>query len=199
MMSRVLILLIGLSALSFKSGPVAAQPAYASRQEQLEELARRRGDLGRAEARLATFEEKLAETETLLASCRIQLTATEAAAAERATVLYRLTRRGALVRYLLGSGSPIELLRRLAFLRTLSISALEERRQAGLRLAEAEGRRTSLIQSRAEAGQLIAELRDIVEELETELEAGHTATARSSSQPRPNAVHAQTHPTGLTF
>ncbi|MCU0664115.1 MAG: hypothetical protein MUC50_17530 [Myxococcota bacterium] len=169
-MHRSASILLFFSALLCAAFEANAQTAYASTGELKHELGRRQEDLARAEERLASLATELNQRQQNVAAARANLEKVQESAGKRAAVLYRLTRRGVLIRYLLGSSSPVELLRRLGFLRALSITSLEARRQAGLVTAQAEDRLTSATKAHAAAAQLITELKDTIFEIETELD-----------------------------
>jgi cell division protein FtsB len=147
-----------------------------------EELGRRQADLDRARERLDDLAAEISELESLVLSSKEKLGRAEDLAAQQAAVLYRLTNRGALVRYLLGSDSPVELLRRLGFLRALSLNALEVRRQAGLHLAQLEERLASTLEAQLQTQQLIGRLQDTIQEIASDIAkiAGPKATALRS-------------------
>lgn len=160
---------VALSLLLGAATEPSAQVPHDSTIELKEELGRRQADLDRAEKRLDDLATELSELERLVLSSKENLGRAEDLAAQQAAVLYRLTRRGALVRYLLGSDSPVELLRRLGFLRALSLNALEVRRQAGLHLAQLEERLASTLEAQLQTQQLIGRLQDTIQEIASDI------------------------------
>jgi hypothetical protein len=102
------------------------------------EIAARDQDIARTSARAAELALREAENAAAIDAARMEVLEIDRSLAERAGFLYRLGRRGAAFRYLLGAPSASAFLRRYATLRRLVVTLLEARRTAGVRLAAAE-------------------------------------------------------------
>lgn len=139
---------------------------YLSKSELEAEITRRQEDIARTDYRISAISSAEAKATAELAKAREAGAIIERQAITRARALYRISRNGGSLRYLLGARSPVELLRRLSELKRLLIEGLEERRQAGHRIASAERRVASLEEEKTAAFQMKDMLVDTLLELE---------------------------------
>jgi hypothetical protein len=158
--------------LAFSMALVASRAAaddltHVSDAELESELTARDQDIARTSARVLSLSEREAESVAAIGTARMEALEIDRALAERAAFLYRLGRRGAAFRYLVGAPSASAFLKRYATLRRLVISLLEARRSAGVRLAGAEA---ALEKTRAEL-QMARSMLDQLEEARLELTA----------------------------
>jgi chromosome segregation ATPase len=151
-------------------GPVATAEdlSFVSDGELAGELAARRADLERTRGRLRAVEADLEAAREDLDAARLAAGVIEAHLAARVALLYRLSRHGGALRWLLGSGSGAAPLRRIATLKRLVQDSLEQRRDAGLRLAQLEERIEAAARERGTASELELRLEAAREELEAE-------------------------------
>jgi hypothetical protein len=129
------------------------------------ELAARDQDIARTATRIQNLTEREAENTAAMDTARMETLEIDRALAERAAFLYRLGRRGAAFRYLVGAPSSSAFLKRYATLRRLVIVLLEARRNAGVRLAGVEA---ALEKTRAEL-QMAQSMMSQLEEARLEL------------------------------
>jgi hypothetical protein len=151
--------------------PAAAEDeGYISGEELEAEITNRREDIARTDYRIETI--VTAETAAMaeLNAARGDGVTVEKQAVARARVLYRLTRGGGSLRFLLGASSPVDLLKRLSDLKRLLVEGLEARRQAGHRIAVAERRVASLREDKDAAFKMKDMLVDALTDLEAEKE-----------------------------
>ncbi len=155
-------------ALLILTPSVKAEEGYISLDELEDEIARRREDIARTDYRISavTTEENSALTE--LGNARADGAVVEQQAIVRARVLYRISRNGGSLRYLLGADSPVNLLKRLSDLKRLLVHGLEARRQAGHRIVAAERRVSNLRDEKDAAFQMKGMLADALSDLEEE-------------------------------
>lgn len=169
------------AVLAFSMALVASRAAaddlyHVSDAELESELAARDQDIARTSERVRGLTEREAENAAAIDTARMEALEIDRALAERAAFLYRLGRRGAAFRYLVGAPSASAFLKRYATLRRLVIALLEERRAAGVRLAGAEA---ELEKTRAElqmAQSMLGQLEDARKELAAELERRYEKT-----------------------
>jgi cell division protein FtsB len=114
--------------------------SYVSDSELESEAARRDADIARTRDRIALLSRKEHATLERIEKRRAEIAQIEETVSERAKLFYRLSRHGGSLRHLLGSDSDsaITKLRRLFEMRHLLITGLEDRRDAGLNLTDAE-------------------------------------------------------------
>lgn len=138
---------VALAALALALPARAQEAGLASDEELRAELAAREADIARTGARAAALEAEASKDAAGVDRARMELLEADTSLARRAGFLYRLGRRGASFRYLLGAPSAAAFLKRYATLRRLVVGMLVARREAGERLAEAEA---ALSRSRSE-------------------------------------------------
>jgi hypothetical protein len=117
---------------------VADDLSHASDTELAAELTAREQDIARTAARIEVLAEREGGDAAAIDTARMEALEIDRDLSERAGFLYRLGRRGAAFRYLLGAPSASAFLRRYATLRRLVVALLEARRSAGARLAATE-------------------------------------------------------------
>ncbi|HUT77772.1 MAG TPA: hypothetical protein VM285_08810 [Polyangia bacterium] len=150
------------------AGAAAEDFSFVSDDELAGELAARQADLERTRARLRAIEAELDTAREELDSARRAAGEIEMHLAARASLLYRLSRHGGALRYLLGSGTGTAALQKIATLKRLVRGSLEQRRDAGLRLAELEERIEAAGAERMTASELELRFEAAREELEAE-------------------------------
>lgn len=164
------------------SVPIAAPLAadgltFVSAEELADEIAARDEDIDRTRRRIEALEESARRALEDIDRAARRLRGVERKLEDKVALLYRLSRHGHALRYLLGAGSPTELLQRLGTLRRLVLHSLEERRRAGMELAAAEGRLAAAKEGRRRAEEMLTRLRRARRELVAELQG------RSGSPP----------------
>jgi hypothetical protein len=147
----------------------AVDLSYASAAELTVELAARDLDITRTAARIDDLVAREARNASAIDAARTEVLESERALAERAGFLYRLSRRGAAFRYLLGAPTASAFLERYAMLRRLVVAQLEARRQAGARLAAAEGALADTRRQLQSARAMLSQLEEARAELAGEL------------------------------
>lgn len=141
---------------------------YVSAEELALEIDRRRMDIERTEERLA----RLSVREMELLSKK-QLSEREAEKIKQKVILrtrlfYRLSKSGGSLRYLLGSSSATQFLKRLALLRHLLQGTLEAQRQSHLHYAKITAEIEEVTVEKTSAVQILAELQSVLAELTLE-------------------------------
>ncbi len=154
-------------ALAFAGASRADDLTYVSDEELIEEVENRKADILRARARMTSLEGEEVCAREELENASANSKHTETLVAARARLLYRLSRNGGSLRYLLGSTSATQLVKRLDILKRLVRDGLLSQRQAGLRLADAENKLEEIRQSLRDAAALLT----ILEEAQGELVA----------------------------
>ena len=148
---------------------VADDFSHVSDSELAAELSARDQDVARTTARVQSLAEREGGDAAAIDAARMEALEIDRSLSERAGFLYRLGRRGAAFRYLVGAPSASVFLRRYATLRRLVVTLLEARRGAGARLAEAEAAlektRGELQMARAMLSQLEEARIELAEEL----------------------------------
>jgi hypothetical protein len=129
---------VALAVLGIAASARGQELAAVSDDELRAELGAREADIARTEARAAAMEAQAAADAAAADRARMVVLETDRTLAERAGFLYRLGRRGAAFRYLLGAPSAAAFLKRYATLKRLVVSLLVARRDAGARLTESE-------------------------------------------------------------
>ncbi|MFO8074460.1 MAG: hypothetical protein R6V85_21575 [Polyangia bacterium] len=160
------------------AAPLAADDlAFVSAEELEGEIAARDEDIDRTRRRIAALEGAARRAREEIDRAARRLREVERKLGDEAALLYRLSRHGHALRYLLGAGSPTELLERLGTLRRLVLHSLEERRRAGMKLAAAEERLAAAKDDRRRAEEMLDRLRRTRRDLLAELQR------RAGSQP----------------
>jgi hypothetical protein len=139
--------------------------SHVSDDDLAEELIARDGDIDRTTRRIAALELEELELAISLDDVHGQVRRIEQRLVHRVALLYRLSRHGAALRYLISAGSATELLKRLRTLRHLVIDGLEDRRSAGLRAVELEGRMRAVRSDRQRADEMLEQLEMARDEL----------------------------------
>jgi chromosome segregation ATPase len=147
---------------------VAEDLSFVSDEELDGEIAARQADLERTRARVQAIEADLDAAREELEGARRAAGEIESHLVARASLLYRLTRHGAALRFLLGPGSGTASLRRIGTLERLVRESLERRREIGLHLARTEERIETASEQLATARRLESGLEAAREELEAE-------------------------------
>ncbi len=155
---------------------------YTSEEELNEELESRQGDVTRTQERLDQLRDQASEADLALREAQRDGEVAEKLAVERARTLYKLSRQGGSVRYLAKATSAVDFLARLATLKRLMVDSLQARRQAGLRIAEAQKRLASLREEEDAARNMHRMLEEALAELERE-------KARRSGPGAPNLAY----------
>jgi hypothetical protein len=149
---------VGLALALAPVAVVADDLLYVSEEELSAEIEARTGDIDRTADRLAALELEEMELALALDDARTRMREIEQRLNRRVGVLYRLSRRGAALKYLLSAGSATELLKRLRTLKHLVYDGLDDRRRAGLRVAETEERLRSVSDDRRRALEMLEQL-----------------------------------------
>jgi len=142
--------------------------SHISDEELSEEIDARDGDIARTAKRIDTLELEELELAVSLDEARTQLEEIDRRLTRRVALLYRLTRHGAALRYLLSAGSATELLKRLKTLQRLVLEGLDDRRQAGVRAADVEERMRAVSLERRQADEMLEQLEAARDELRAE-------------------------------
>ncbi|MDD5308203.1 MAG: hypothetical protein PHU25_12850 [Deltaproteobacteria bacterium] len=160
--------LFALLALLALSTAGADDLSYVSDAELAGEVQSRSADIERTKTRIDDLQAEQDKSAAELAQIRSELERNEQMLISRTRVLYRLSQRGATVRYLLGAPSATVLLQRLHTLRRLVLSGLKAQRLAGMRLSETEAKIADLETERAAAGKILDGLTEAQNELVAE-------------------------------
>lgn len=158
-------LLVGVLGLLANGAASGSEFAHIADDELAIEIDSRASDIQRTAARLALIDHQLVEEREAVAEARIELAEIERQLDNRVALLYRLSQHGKALRYLLSAASATGFLKRVATLRTLVITSLEERRRVGLALTEAEARMAALREEQSQAEALRARLEAAHQEL----------------------------------
>ena len=148
------------------AAPAAADDlSHVSDEELAEELIARGGDIDRTTERIRVLDTEELELAVTLDEARTDVRQIEQRLAQRVELLYRLSRHGAALRYLVSAGSATELLKRLRMLRHLVVDGLEDRRRAGLRVAQLEERSRAVSDEQRRAAEMLSHLESAREDL----------------------------------
>jgi hypothetical protein len=139
--------------------------SHISNEELLAEIAARSNDIERTAERVAILGIDELEHATAAENARTTAREVDERLVERAGLLYRISQRGRALRFLLAAESATEFLKRLETLRRLMLRGLDERREAGLRAAEAEARLASSREQLRRAREMLDRLRQARDEL----------------------------------
>lgn len=153
----------------------ADETEYASDEELLNEILSRQADIERTRERI----ESLAQNEILtlaeIHAAKRDVEHVQTLTIQRAKLFYRLYRNGGSIRYLLGSSSATQLLKRLRLLRLILMEGFEAGRSAGLRLAEAQSALEETQKKKSEAQKMLKMLEDAFQDLFREQQRRNTA------------------------
>ncbi|MDJ0764085.1 MAG: hypothetical protein QNJ97_13975 [Myxococcota bacterium] len=141
---------------------------YVSKSELQSEIDRRSLDIERTQARIAELQQQKTEAVQSLNIATANADNANALAVARATLLYRLTRSGSSLRYLLGSPDAVQFLKRINQLKHLLSDSLMAERQAELRLAQAKERVWDLEREKQNAEEMLAMLQQALLDLKNE-------------------------------
>ena len=161
---RAGVLVAALAAL-IASSSSASEFAHIADDELALEIEARAGDVQRTTARIELLGEQLNEALGAVDEARIELAEIERQLEARVALLYRLSQHGKALRYLFTAESATGFLKRMATLRSLVISGLDQRRRVGLALAESEARVVDLREERRQAIALLEQLETTRQEL----------------------------------
>ena len=153
--------------------------SHVSDEELAEELIARGGDIDRTRERIRALDVEELEIAVSLDEAQSRVRLIDQRLTERVGLLYRLSRHGTALRYLVSVGSATELLKRLRALRHLVIDGLEDRRLAGLRVAQLEERLRSVGDEQQRATEMLSTLESTRDDL---LAEQHRRAGRSSSR-----------------
>lgn len=154
--------------------------SYVSDAELAEEAVARAADIQRTAERVAAFEIEELELAIALEDARDQVRRVENRLERRVELLYRLTERGVALRYLVAASSATDFLKRLKMLRYLVFEGLEDRRRAGVRVAETEEQMAAVRREQIRAAEMLAQLeaahRELLEEQSHRARGGPVTT-----------------------
>jgi hypothetical protein len=156
--------------------------SHVSDDELAQEAHSRAADIQRTAERIAALEIEELELAIALEDARDQVRRIEDRLERRVELLYRLTRRGAALRYLVAASSATDFLKRLRTLRHLVLEGLEDRRRAGARVAETEERMVAVRREQGSAAEMLTQLeatqRELLEEQSRRARDSRAATDR---------------------
>lgn len=156
--------------------------SYVSDDELAQEALAREADIERTAERVTALEIEELELAIALEDARDQARRVEDRLERRVGLLYRLTRRGVALRYLVAASSATDLLKRLKMLRHLVLDGLEDRRRAGVRVVETEGRMAAVRREQSRADEMLTQLekthRELLAEQSRRARRGSAATDR---------------------
>ena len=147
------------------AAPAAADMSFVSDDELAGEIAAREEDLERTRSRLRRIAAEERADREEIETVRRSIAEIETNLVARAALLYRVSRQGAGLRYLLGHGAGTDSLKRIAVLERLVRAGLEQRRAAGLRQAEIEDRLAAAAEESRAARELELRLEASIERL----------------------------------
>ena len=168
-MIRRTVAMLALSTALAASGAAADDLSHVNDAELESELAARDLDIARTSARVLDLSARETEDAAAIDAARMEALEVDRDLVERAGFLYRLGRRGAAFRYLVGAPSASAFLKRYATLRRLVVALLEARRSAGERLAEAEAARAKTLADLQMARSMLGQLDEARAEIADEL------------------------------
>jgi hypothetical protein len=133
---------------------------YVTDKELKAEIAERGADLKRTQLRLAALTEKEQAASFELRAARKAIVEIEAQTATRVRAFYRMSRNAGTLKLLLDADSPTAAIRRITTLKRLLFDALEARRRAGLRIAEAQKLLSRIREDKISAGLMLDMLQE---------------------------------------
>ncbi len=139
----------------FVDAAVADEYAYVSDQELAEELAVHQRDIGRTTQRITALNAEIRRIEETQRAQQMEIAAQQQGLSERVRLLYRLSKSGSLARYIFGSHSAMELLRRLHTLRHVVLRDLSHLQDLHEQLARRDQRLGRLISEKRAAEQML--------------------------------------------
>jgi hypothetical protein len=141
---------------------------YVSETDLVNEVKSRKSDIARTKLRIASLTQLEFDAQGELGRADTEVKKIEALVTVRTKMFYRLHRNGGTLRYLMGSSSAVELLKRLGELRHLLQSCLVSRKQAGIRLAKADNTLLSIKKEKQTAVLMLSMLQQTLDELRSE-------------------------------
>lgn len=141
---------------------------YVSETDLANEVKSRKSDIARTKLRITSLTQLEFDAHGELGRADTEVKRIEVLVTVRAKMFYRLHRNGGTLRYLMGSSSAVELLKRLGELRHLLQSCLESRKQAGIRLAKADNKLVSIKKEKQTAVLMLSMLEQTLDELRSE-------------------------------
>jgi transposase-like protein len=147
---------------------LAGDLEYVSDDELAVEWKNRLGDIERTKERIDSLAEDEIQAAADLNSAKHNAKLTEDLTIARAKLFYRICRNGGSLRYLLGSSSATQLLKRLDQLKRMLQEGLTARRSCGLKLVEAESRLSEIREARAQAEEMLSMLESALQDLDRE-------------------------------
>lgn len=157
--------LAALLALFAAASSRASDLDYISTTELAVEVARRDEDISRTSARIESLIENESFATKSLEQAKLQADEIEKAVITRVGLLYRLSRNGGSVRYILGSPSAVDTLKRIQILTRLVRQSLEAHRQAGIVVVQAEDKLNEIQNEKKTAGEMLADLMEARQDL----------------------------------
>ncbi|MCP4606653.1 MAG: hypothetical protein GY847_40125 [Proteobacteria bacterium] len=141
---------------------------YISNEELSQEIESRKTDITRTRSRLKFLLQDEIRGHQELIDAKSDAARVEKLVVARAKLFYRLFRNGASVRYLLGSTSATQLLKRISLLRRLLREGFECQRKADLKLSKAESRLVEIRQEKLQATNILSMLNESIDQLQAE-------------------------------
>jgi peptidoglycan hydrolase CwlO-like protein len=151
--------------LSFETRLAASEYSHVTDAELSVDVQRRQSDLTRTADRITDLTTRIQVVQEEIQVMTERIDAIDARLVERTAILYRLSRNGKSVQYLLSSDSAITFLKRIQTLRKLVTSEMDLKRAASLALSESMDEVTQLNEKRQGAIRFQRELENTIEEL----------------------------------
>lgn len=137
---------------------IADDLEYVSDDELIAEISQREADIKRTSLRLSELGNLERAALTELSEARTSMVEIDKHAQVRVNAFYRMSRNAGTLKFLLNAESPTEAIRRMNSLKRLLIDGLDAKRQAGLRISEAERTLSRLQDERQAAGNMLTML-----------------------------------------
>jgi len=139
---------------------------YVSEEELAAEIDRRRADIERTERRIADLSALELQLRTAFHEAQEEAKKRQQTVVQRTRLFYRLSKSGGSLRYLLGSTSATQFLKRLALLRHLLKSSLESQRQSNLRYTKISTQLSEVTDEKENSRKILSELHGVLAELQ---------------------------------
>ena len=169
--------LMFLAAVTLSLTAVADDLSHLDATELAEEKAAREDDIRRTQIRLDRLELKARSLQAEQQRAEADLQSLDASLEEQAVILYRMSRGGKALRYLMSAESGAAFLKRANTLKRLVSTQMNARREKGLNLSALESDVSDLDTERAAAQAFLEELEETLAGLDAEI-------ARRESAPR---------------
>ena len=140
---------------------------YISKSDLNQEIRNRKEDIARTKGRIESLIQKQRELNRELDQSRALADRIDQRLALRSRLLYRLSRNGGGMRYLLCSTSAIDLIRRLGELRRIVTSSFADRREISVKIASAEDQLKDVEEEISSANIMLSMLEQALHELQT--------------------------------